>query len=208
MSSINLCNVPGPPHVLTNSAKSYKNFVAIRKVVDDFLIIGRKKNIESFVKSLCQRFYVGRYHIDETTFCNGTRISRQGDGSVTYNMEEYLGSINYYLEICTTRRKEQRCKCLEAKLNKCLQLTGSFNWMGHDVLPQAAFAVSPLEKAIGILSFFYLITANKALQEIRTLKPKAVLCSANQREKPAYFAFCDASQGSSSYGKTGYISEL
>lgn len=77
LSSINLWKVCGLPYFFTNNAKADKDFVAIGKVVDDLLIIGGKKNVESFIDSISRRFNVGSCHIDEAVVLNGARISWQ-----------------------------------------------------------------------------------------------------------------------------------
>jgi len=51
-----------------------------------------------------------------------------------------------------------------------------------------------------------LTTANKVLAEIKSLSPSLRFQSSGKLDNPSYLAFSDASQGSGSYGQTGYIS--
>lgn len=141
-SSINLCEVTALPQLFTSNAKSDKYFVEIGKVFSNILIVSRKK-ILCFIKSISQRFIFGRYHIDETVIFNWRRIILHSDGIVTYDIEEYLDDISY-LEMPSTRRKEQIRKSSKAGISQYLQLTRSLFWISLGVLLLAALAENHL----------------------------------------------------------------
>ena len=94
----------------------------------------------------------------------------------------------------------------QKKNSSFLGLTGSLNHLGHGVLPLASFAASHLQQMVGRLTVSSLVTANKALAEIKALDPSIVYKCPKELDLPSYLAFPDASQGRGAYGQTDYIS--
>ena len=78
--------------------------------------------------------------------------------------------------------------------------------LGRGVLPPAAFAESNLQQSVGRLHVSNLITANQVLTELRYLSHILISRSPTALETPVYLSFTDASQGSGSYSRTGYVS--
>lgn len=58
-------------------------------------------------------------------------------------MEEYMINISQ-IDIGKDRRKQQNDICSKQEQNSCLELTGSLDFLGHGVLPQAGFIESHL----------------------------------------------------------------
>ena len=120
-------------------------------------------------------------------------------------MKEYLQTVQP-LNISRHRRKEQNSKCTKEDISRFLGLTGSLNYLGHGILPQASFAASHLQQMVGRLTVSCLVTANKTLAEIKNLDPSLVYKSLSKLDQPSYLAFSGASQGRGAYGQTGYVS--
>lgn len=89
-----------------------------------------------------------------------------------------------------------------------LQLTGSLNWLGHGALLQPYFVTSSLQQSVGLLTVAHMATANKLLQEIKSLHPEATMLPPEYLKNPSYLLSFESSQRNSSYGQTGYISGL
>lgn len=86
VSSIDLCEVPRLPRLYTNKGKSEKGFIAIGKVDDDSQVIDQIENVHFLIKSISQKFNLGRSHIDETVVFDRIGISQQGHEYVIYDM--------------------------------------------------------------------------------------------------------------------------
>jgi len=205
MSHQGILEVPGLPQLFIRRNRNGTLQLAIAKVVDDFLIVGIREKIEEFHEAISKRFKVGRFVLGKDLIFNRLHISQDEDSTVHVNMQEYLDQIAP-LETPRQRRKEAKSKCTDAELTAFLGLTGSLNFLGHGTLPQAAFAASHLQQKVGNLLVQDLTTANKVLAEIKSLSPSLRFQSSGKLDNPSYLAFSDASQGSGSYGQTGYIS--
>lgn len=199
--------IPGLPQLFILRDEKGRISMALCKVVDDILVVGSYDNITRFYESISARFTVGRYHRDQEVIFNGLRIRKTKAGHVIYDMISYFNEIRS-IEIPRFRRKDPTSKCTEDERTQFLSLTGSLNWLGHGVLPQASFAASYLQQMTGNLIVGTLVTANKVLQEIKQLKPEATMLSPTKTGDETYLAFSDASQGKSCYGQTGYVSGI
>ena len=122
-------------------------------------------------------------------------------------MDEYLLTIKP-IELTRQRRKQQQALCTDQDKKDFLGLTGSLNFLGHGVLPQASFIASHLQQSLGHLTVGYLCTANKCLQEMRSLRPMLKYVQPTSIQSPTFVGFSDASQGKTSYGQTGYVSGI
>lgn len=207
LTSHSIDQIPGLPQLFVKRTSLGTISLALVKVVDDLLIVGPRTHIDEFHTAIAARFVVGRFLVDQPVVFNGLNIHRDGSGSVHYSMKDYFQSISP-IDITRSRRKEQLSPCTPAEITSYLQLTGSLNWLGHGALPQAGFAASHLQQAVGRLTVSHIVTANKVLQELKALSPSATLLRPSSLTDPSYLALSDASQGSSSYGQTGYISGL
>lgn len=183
--------------------------IALAKVVDDFLITGVREAIEQFHNDIAERFKVGRFVLGRDLIFNRLRIQQDEYGSVLLDMSEYLEKIQP-LEITRSRRKEFDPSCTPEELTAYLGLAGSLNFLGHGILPQAAFAASYLQQAVGSLKVSDIVNANKVLQEIKCLTPSMKFQAPKTLDdvNPSYLSFSDASHGSTSYGQTGYLSGI
>lgn len=57
-------------------------------MVEDFVIVGTRKEVENFIDKFSKRFKIGRFNIDEQVVFNGIRIKRDEKGSIKNDMEE------------------------------------------------------------------------------------------------------------------------
>ena len=181
--------------------------VLVAKVVDDFLIAGCARHIRQFHDSISQRFVVGSFVMNKDLVFNRLHIHKCGDGSLVLGMQEYVDSINP-LSVTKERRRQSSHRATLEELTAYQGLSGSLNFLGHGILPQAAFTASYLQQAVGRLKVSNLVVANQLLSELKTLAPTLTFKSPKSLEQPCYLAFSDASQGTSSYGQTGYISGI
>lgn len=75
--------------------------------------------------------------------------------------------------------------------NSFLALTGSLNFLGHGVLPQAGLIVNHLHQAVGNQADSSLVATNKCLVELKALSLKLrILVQKNSHT--SYHAFFDA----------------
>ena len=177
------------------------------KVVDDFLIAGCTRHIQEFHDSLSQRFVVGSFVMNKDLVFNRLHIHKCKDGSLVLGMQEYVDSITP-LPVTRERRRQSLHRCTLEELTAYQGLAGSLNFVGHAILPQVAFAAIHLQQAVGRLKVSNLVVANQLLSELKTLAPTLTFKSPKSLEIPCYLAFSDSSQGTSSYGQTGYISGI
>ena len=198
--------VPGMPQLFTKVGKDGLE-LALVKVVDDFLIAGSDEGIEKFHTEVSSRFTVGRFLRENGMMYNRLSIEVEKEGSNIIDMSDYMAKI-HKIEIPRHRKKQPTSKCTKEEIRDFLALTGSLNYLGHGVLPQAAFAASHLQRSVCNLTVAHLVTANNLLDEIKTLVPRITFRRPSSIENPTYLAFSDASQGKTSYGQTGYLSGL
>lgn len=207
LSSQNIFEVHGLPQLFVRRHPDGSIALALAKVVDDLLLAGTASEITAFHTAISARFKVGRFTLDDDLIFNGLHISRDSSGNIKYDMIEYFSGI-HPIPLSRSRRKEPLSPCTPVEITSFLELTGSLNWLGHGVLPQASFAASHLQQLVGRLTVAHLVTANKVLAELKSLSPSATMLLPLNLDNPSYLAFSDASQGSQSYGQTGYISGL
>ena len=181
--------------------------LAIAKVVDDFLIAGSPSYIEQFRQNLQQRFEIGSFVTGRKLVFNRLLITQDEDYTVHIHMREYMETIKP-IDITQDRRRQVQDGCSTDELREYQGLTGSLNFLGHGVLPHAAFAASLLQQLIPRLKVEHLLTANKMLANIKDLDPTLTYRTITANSDPCYLAFSDASHGSSSYGQTGYVSGI
>lgn len=153
--------------LFTKYTESDKDFIAIEKVFDDFLVICREQIIQPFIKSKWQLFNFKHCHINEMEVFNRIHISRQSDGSETYDLQEFLESSSY-LDISRTRRREQGCKSLKTQIHPFLQPNGFLNLIGNGLHSQAVSLASHLQHVIASLSVFHFVKAHKVLRQMKS----------------------------------------
>lgn len=207
MADNGLHQTRGLPQLFIRRNAANRVILIIAKVVDDLLIAGADADINSFHAEIDAKFKVGRVVRASRMMFNRLNIEQHADKSVSVDMEEFMDTIRP-IDITRARRKQQEDKCTELEKKSFLALTGSLNFLGHGVLPQAAFVASHLQQLIGRLTVAHLVTANKALMEVKSLSPKILFRTPSLLASPTYLAFSDASQGKSSYGQTGFISGI
>lgn len=193
LKSQDLEEVPGLPQIFIRLVDGII-VLALCKVVDDILIVGSAEHIHEFYTALSEKFTVGRMHMDQTVIFNGLRIARESNVDVVYDMEEYFNSITT-IDITRDRRKQSNSPCTDQENRRFFSLTGSLNWLGHGVLPQASFAASHLQQMMGNLTNSFLITANKVLLELNSLQSKATIKHPSSLADPSHPALSDAIQG-------------
>lgn len=179
----------------------------MQKLSNDFLLAGSIQHIKEFHDSISRRFVVGNFMMNKDLVFNRIQIHQREYGSLILDMQEYVDSIRP-LTLTKQRRKKSSHRCTSAELTAYQRLAGSLNFLGHGILPQAAFAASHPQQAVGRLKVSNLVVANQILSELKTLAPILTFKSPNSLEQPCFLAFSDASQGSSSYGQTGYVSGI
>ena len=206
MKSQNLFQIPGLQQLFIQRDENSCVILAVAKVVDDFLIAGISSAIQKFHKEISRRFTVDRFLFGQALIFNRLHIRQEEDFSVYVNMKEYLQTIQP-LEIPHLRRKEHNSKCKKEEVSNFLGLTGSLNYLGHGILPQASFPASHLQQMVGRLTVSCMVTANKTLARIKSLDPSLVYRFPRLLlDFPSYLAFSDASQSRGAYGQTDYIS--
>lgn len=168
------------------------------KVVDVFLVIGHCSKIAFFHHSNLRRLAIGRFVHGNECILNRLFISRDYNGSIQNDMQEYFSTI-LLTEMTILRKKEQRKQCTEEEVRSYQHLAGALNLFGHSVLPQASFATSYLKQKIPRLWVAQLVTAKKILKELVTLEPIFTFLSPSSASEPSYLCFADASVGTSSY---------
>ena len=173
MQSRDLFQVPGLQQLFIRRDDQGCISLAIAKVVDDFLIAGSNSAIRDFHNAISGRFTVGRFITGQSLIFNRLHISQEDSFTVHFNMKEYVQTIRP-LDIPRHRRKDQNSRCTKEELSSFLGLTVSLNYLGHGFLPQASFAASHLQQMVGRLTVSCLVTANKALSEIKALDPSIV----------------------------------
>ena len=180
--------------------------LSICEVVDDFLVVGSPREVNDFRTALAKRFEVGRFVVDRPLIFNSLHISQGNDGTVHIDMKEYMEKIEFPA-LSRERKKQFHERATPEELTAYLDLARSLNFLGHDVLPQACFAASYLQQAVGNLRVSDLINSSKVLNEVRGLTPQLKYWAPPMIDKdPSYLCFSDASHGSTSYGQTGYLS--
>lgn len=202
-----LLPVSGIQQVFIQRAVDGEVLLLVAKVVDDMLLAGPRRVIEDFHLRLSQQFKVGRFTIDQDLVFNGLIIHQDEDFAITVNMQEFFDRI-MPIDITRERRKQYDHNCTDAEITRFKSLTGSLNFLGHGALPQAAFAASHLQQAVPRLKVCDLVTANKVLQELKSLSPTFKYPAPVDVGNSVYLAFSDASTGKSSYGQTGYLSGM
>ena len=147
MSTQGFVQVPGLLQLFAkyNPAGSIELLVA--KVVDDFLAVGVLPYINQLHEAISRRFIVGRYIVNKDLIFNRLHIHQEPCGSLSINMQEYVDKI-IPIEVSKDRRKHHQDKCTAPELTSYQALAGSLNFLGHGILPQAAFAVSYLQQAV------------------------------------------------------------
>ena len=122
-------------------------------------------------------------------------------------MQKYVDKI-VPIEMLKERRMQHQEKCTASDLKAYQALAGRLNMFGHGILPQAALAASYLQKAVGRLKVSDLTNGNKLLAEIKGLSPILLLGTPSFLLNPSNLDSSHSRHGSSSYGKTGYVSGL
>ena len=179
----------------------------IAKVFDDLLVVGVLPLIHQFHEAISRRFIVGRYVVNKDLVINRLLIHQQPCGSIHVNMQEYADKI-IPIEMSKEKRRQNQDMCSAPELTAYQALAGSLNFLGHGILPQAAFAASYLQQSVGLLKVADLINRNTLLAETKTLSPVLLSRTPSSLVNLSYLALSDASKGSSSYGQTGYVSGL
>ena len=93
-NSDDIFEVDGLPQLFVKRDATGKIVLLIAKVVDDLLIGGKKREIESFRDKIMSRFKVGRFNNSEQIIFNRLHISRMGSGDIKLCMEEYISKVN------------------------------------------------------------------------------------------------------------------
>lgn len=138
---------------------------------------------------------------------NRVHIHRCPNGFLILEIKEYIEGI-HPLPLTKDRRRQSLHRWRFQELAAYQSLAGSLKFLGHRILPQAAFAASHLRQAVGRLTVSYMFIVNQLLAGLKRLEPMITFRSFVSLDKPCYLAFSDASQGSSSSGRTGYISGI
>ena len=123
--------IPGLPQLFIKRNSAGRIVLALCKIVDDILIIWSNDAIDEFYKQLSDRVHrrsddqrsashlqrlplkmtgwsliIRHYRCHSCLFSNRLRISRNDNGNVTYDMEEYFSSIRS-LEVPRFRRESR-----------------------------------------------------------------------------------------------------
>ena len=183
----------------------------IAKIVDDFLIAGNTPDIQSFHDNISKKFKVGRFILDKDVMFNRLNISQDANSNITISMSEYMSKINP-IQVSRQRRKQQMEKCTSEERTQYLGLAGQLNWLGHGALPQASFVASRIQQYTGDLRVKHISEANQMRFALKKLKPTLTYKSPRYTEETlknsSILTFSDASQGSTTYGQTGYVSGI
>ena len=81
-NSDDIFEVDGLPQLFVKRDATGKIVLLIAKVVDDLLIGGKKREIESVREKIMSRFKVGRFNNSEQIIFNRLHISRMGSGDI------------------------------------------------------------------------------------------------------------------------------
>ena len=195
MSGQGIIEVPGLPQLFIERRPNGRILLAICKVVDDFLMTGSQKDIDEFHDSVLKRFEISRFVTARDLIFNRFHIHQSDDQAGHISMKVYLGTIK---PLVVTRERGQQfdSPCTATEFTAYQGLAGSLNFLGHGVSPQASFAASYMQQAVGCLKASNLIAANGLLLEIEKLEADIKLCSPqNLAVSPSYIALSDASHG-------------
>lgn len=157
--------VPGFAQMFVLNVKNEAPVIFNTKVVDDFLLAGTPEEIERFHSLIYKRFNVGTF-CRTASFTFNALIEQNDSMDIRISMEEFMQDISD-LELSRHRRKSASEKATPEELTSYLSFTGLLNYLGHGVIPVAAFTVSYLQQRIGNLHVLDLKEANAALQEVR-----------------------------------------
>ena len=208
MSGQGIVPIPGMPQLFMTFGDGGNVSLAICEVVDDLQVVGSPREVNDFHTALAKRFEVGRFVVDRPLIFNRLHISQGNDGTVHIDMKEYMEKIEFPA-LSRERKKQFHERASPEELTAYLGLAESLNFLGHGVLPQASFAASYLQQAVGNLRVSDLISGSKVLNEQRGLTPQLKYCAPPMLDKdPSYLCFSDASHGSTSYEQTGYLSGI
>ena len=208
MSGQGIVPIPGMTQLFMKFGDGGNVSLSICKVVDNFLVVGSPREVNYFHTALAKRFEVGRFVVDRLLIFNRLHIWQGNDGTVHIDMKEYMEKIEFPA-LSRERKKQFHESATPEELTAYLGLAGSLNFLGHGVLPQATFAASYQQQAVGNLRVSGLINGSKVLNQLRGLTPQLKYCAPPMLEKdPSYLCFSDASHGSTSYGQTGYLSGI
>ena len=203
--------VPGFPQLFLMRNELSTPKLIIAKIVDDFLLAGRKDELNSFHNNISQKFKVGRFLLDQKVIFNRLHISQDNEYNVTISMDEYMDKISP-LVLTTNTKKQQDSKCNEDERKLFLGLTGQLNWLGHGSLPQASYISSKLQEYTGDLRIKHMCEANQLLRSISNLEPtifyKSPQNPTSNLSNSSVLTFSDASQGKTTYGQTGYVTGI
>lgn len=208
----NIETIAGFPQLfIIRSSNSKIPKLLIAKIVDDFLIAGNPTDIQEFNDNISQKFKVGRFILDKDVMFNRLNISQDEMANVTISMTEYMSKINP-IPLSRQRRKQQMEKCTSEERTKYLGLAGQLNWLGHGVLPQASFVASRIQQYTGDLRVKHISEANQMLFALKKLNPTITYKAPGNTEEiignTTILTFSDASQGTTTYGQTGYVSGI
>jgi len=205
--SYGLVEVPGLPQLFVLSDSKGFPLLIIAKVVDDFLLAGYPKEIKAFHGAISVRFDVGTFIPNAPFEFNALHIEQDNSMGITISMQEYVDSIDP-IDIPRARKKEHTASATAQELTNYLSLAGTLNFLGHGVLPAAAFAASHIQQRVGNLTVADLKDANSILREISALNPSISYKTPPPGYSPKFLAFADGAQGKGSYGQSGYVGGL
>ncbi len=91
-------------------------------------------------------------------------------GDVKASVKEFMDTISP-IDIPRTRRKQNADSATNEEIIGFLSVIGKLNFLGHGVLPVAAYVASHYQKRIGRLTCGDMRELNSALKEVQNLQP-------------------------------------
>ena len=98
-------NVPGLPQLFVRRKEDSSTTLYLAKVVDDFLLCGKRGVIDELHQQLSNDFEIGRFITDDQLIFNRLHIQQDNNWSITISMLEFMDSIDK-IPLDRVRRKQ------------------------------------------------------------------------------------------------------
>eukprot|EP00971_Amphidinium_carterae_P338936 6476494-Amphidinium_carterae.2 len=136
--------------------------------VDDLIMGSSEEHAAEFRKEVEERFVLGKYERDSSTFC-GRRIVC-GPECIEVDMEKYLVED---LQTIPVSRAQRKCKdqlLSDSEMRELRSLVYKLNWVGREARPEVCGIASMLAARLKVCTIQDIITANKAVQYLQETK--------------------------------------
>lgn len=134
----------GVNQLLIECGKSGRIKLLAAKLIDDFLVTGRRKDTEHFLTSLQKRFIMGRIEGGPVYNFGGRETPRHSHGDIMVNMRTYWRRVKT-ISMSRTRKKMQNAMAMANEIIQYGSLVLTLLYQGKSVLPQASPVVSVIQ---------------------------------------------------------------